>query len=75
MTQQVVVAFFLRKVTMKYRDSLIISSPKAFQTHGIPKDIMRRSRTTRHTTRGEAANGPFSPAVLDEFTPFQPNSG
>ena len=37
-------------------------------SHRIPKEIMRRSRTTRHETLGNAALFSFSVAVPDEFT-------
>src|ERR1700730_14211145 len=40
-------------------------------SHGIPKEVMRRSRTTRYETEGDMAIFTFSPAVSDEFIPYQ----
>jgi hypothetical protein len=44
-------------------------APKVINSLGIPKEVMRRSRTTRHEILRNAALLSFSVAVPDEFTP------
>ncbi|EFH88228.1 hypothetical protein Krac_9644 [Ktedonobacter racemifer DSM 44963] len=37
-------------------------------THGIPKETMRRNRTTRHGTEDETTKSSCYPGVPEEFT-------